>query len=125
MEILAFFCFFLLLLILHCNNFIFRFNLLRCLKTVKFFIHSDFNVALVDVILRESWSSPMKKKLSFKMIFLKEDGMFIEFVRSIKQKFGIKFPSTNFRKDFRKIILWIEELVQADNKQFLLKKLKT
>ena len=40
--ILAFFCFSFLLLILHCNDFIFRFNSLHCLKTIKFFIHSDF-----------------------------------------------------------------------------------
>ena len=35
-------CFFLLLLILHCNDFILLFNSLYCLKTLKFFIHSDF-----------------------------------------------------------------------------------
>ena len=33
---------FLLLLILHCNDFIFQCNSSPCLKTDKFFIHSDF-----------------------------------------------------------------------------------
>ena len=59
------------------------------------------------------------------MIFLKENGMLIKFVRSIQQKVGIEFPSTDFRKDFRKIILWGEELVQADNEQLPSKKMKT
>ena len=75
-----------------------------------------FNVALVDVILWKSLSSPTKKKLSLRIISLKEDGI-IKFVRSIQQNFGMEFLSTDFRKDFRKIILWIEELVQADNEQ--------
>ena len=51
------------------------------------------------------------------MIFLKEDGMILKFVWNIQQKVGIEFLSTDFWKDFRKIILWIEELVQADNEQ--------
>ena len=50
------------------------------------------------------------------MIFLKEDGMILKFVWNIHQKVGIEFLSTD-KKDFRKIILWIEELVQADNEQ--------
>ena len=36
------FFFFALLLILHCSEFVFRFNSLHCLKTVKLFILSDF-----------------------------------------------------------------------------------
>ena len=50
------------------------------------------------------------------MIFLKEDGMILKFVWNIQQKVGIEFLSTD-KKDFRKIILWIDELVQADNEQ--------
>ena len=54
--------------------------------------------------------------LPLKMIFLKEDGMILKFVWNIQQKVGIEFLSTD-KKDFRKIILWMEELVQADNEQ--------
>ena len=51
--------------------------------------------------------------------------MLIKFVRSIQQKVGMGFLSTDFRKYFRKAILWIEELVQADNEQLLPEKMKT
>ena len=51
--------------------------------------------------------------------------MLIKFVRSIQQKVGKEFPSTDFWNYFRKIIIWIEELVQADNKQLPSKNIKT
>ena len=72
-----------------------------------------FNIALVGIILEKSWSSPMMKKLSLKMIFLKEDEMLIKFILFT----GLK--------NFRKIILWIKELVKTDNEQLPPKKMKT
>ena len=74
------FCFFLLLLIMNSNDFIFRLKLLHCLKTVKFFIQNDFQRCIswcnfVEIMV----SSPTKKKV-------KEDGMLVKFVRSIQQK---------------------------------------
>ena len=72
-----------------------------------------FNIALVGVILEKSWSSPMKKKLSLKMISLKEDEMLIKFILFIDLK------------NFRKIILWIKKLVKTDNEQLPPKKMKT
>ena len=76
-----FFFFFALLLILHCSDFVFRFNSLHCLKTITLFILSDFQRRISCVILWKSWSSPTKQKLS-------------------------EFPATDFWKDFTKIILW-------------------
>ena len=84
-----------------------------------------FIVPLGGAILQKSWSFSTKKKLPLKIIFLKEDEMLIKFVRSIQQKVGMGFLSTDFRKYFRKAILWIEELVQADNEQLLPEKMKT
>ena len=58
------------------------------------------------------------------MIFLKE-GRIKKILRGIQQKFGIGFLSADFWKDFRKKILWIEELVQADTEHLPSKKIKT
>ena len=99
----AFFLFFLLLLILHCSGFIFQFNSMHCL-TFFFIIHSDFRHNISWCHFVEYWSSLTKKKLSLKMTSLKKDEMFTKFVRSIHQKVGIEFPSTDFWKDF---ILWV------------------
>ena len=62
-EILAFFYCFLLLLLLHYNNFIFRFSSLHCLKTVKFVLHVEHRISwchFVEIMIfsnEEKWFS--------------------------------------------------------------------
>ena len=58
------------------------------------------------------------------MIFLKEDGMHIKFVRSIQLKVGIEFPSTLLKR-FQEDNSMDKKLVQADNEQLPLTKMKT
>ena len=113
------FCFFLLLLILNSNDFIFRLKLLHFLETVKFFIQNDFQRCnswchFVEVMA----SSPNEEKAERRWNAYKV-------CKEYPTKSWIEFLPTDFWKYFRKVMLWIEELVQVGNEQLPPKKMKT
>ena len=58
------------LLILHCNDFLFRYNSLHCLKTVNFHIHSDFQSRISWCYLAEIMVFSNKEKAVIKNDFL-------------------------------------------------------
>ena len=125
-EILTVFLFyFLLLLILHCNDFIFRFNSLHCLKTIKFFIHSDFQRRISRCHFAEIIVFYEEEKAVIKNDFLERGWNGFKICKEHPTKSWNRVSVYRLWKDFfRKIILLIEELVQADNEQLLPKKMK-
>ena len=93
-EILAFFWFF-VLLILHYNDFVFRFNSLCCLETVKFFIHNDFKRRVSWCHFAEIMLFSNEEEAVNKNGFLEGRWNAYETCKE-QQKVGMEFPSTDF-----------------------------
>ena len=69
---------------------------MRCLKTVKIFIHTDFQRRTRWWYFAEIMVFYEEEKAVLKNDFLERGWMLLKFVRSIQQKFGTEFPSIDF-----------------------------
>ena len=69
---------------------------MRCLKTVKIFIHTDFQRRTRWWHFAEIMVFYEEEKAVLKNDFLERGWMLLKFVRSIQQKVGTEFPSIDF-----------------------------
>ena len=84
-----------------------------------------FNVALVHVIFVEIIVFSNEKKAVIKSGFLERGWNAYKICKKHPGKSWNRVSVYRLLKDFRKIIIWLEELVQADNEQSPPKKMKT